>query len=55
LLCTPMPVLDIALSLGFQTQAHFSTVFKRLIGEAPSEWRRRHASVEAQHDAEGQA
>ncbi|CAM2152989.1 AraC family transcriptional regulator [Pararobbsia alpina] len=53
LLCTPIPVVEIALSLGFQTQAHFSTVFKRLIGEAPSEWRRRHASLESPHEGEG--
>lgn len=52
LLYTPTPVVDVALSLGFQTQAHFSTVFKRLIGEAPSEWRRRHASVDAPHEGE---
>ncbi|HTJ93582.1 MAG TPA: AraC family transcriptional regulator [Pararobbsia sp.] len=52
LLCTSMPVIEIALSLGFQTQAHFSTVFKRLIGEAPSEWRRRHASIDAAPDTD---
>ena len=51
LLCTPLPVVDVALSLGFQTQAHFSTVFKRFIGEAPSEWRRRHASSESPHES----
>jgi AraC family transcriptional regulator len=49
LLCTSKPVVDVALSLGFQTQAHFSTVFKRLIGEAPSEWRRRHTNLEPEH------
>ncbi|RKP55682.1 helix-turn-helix domain-containing protein [Pararobbsia silviterrae] len=48
---TPMQVVDVAFSLGFQTQAHFSTVFKRLIGEAPSEWRRRHAAGDALHEA----
>lgn len=52
LLCTPLPVVDVALSLGFQTQAHFSTVFKRLVGEAPSEWRRRHASTDVPHESE---
>ena len=51
LLCTSKPVVDVALSLGFQTQAHFSTVFKRVIGEAPSEWRRRHTNPESEHAA----
>ncbi len=32
---------DIALEVGFQNQAHFSTVFKRLAGASPSSWRRR--------------
>ncbi|CAJ0818974.1 HTH-type transcriptional regulator MtrA [Ralstonia flaminis] len=34
-------VVEIALSVGFQSQAHFSTVFKRLAGDSPSIWRRR--------------
>jgi AraC family transcriptional regulator len=32
--------VDIALAVGFQTQAHFSTVFKRFVGESPGRWRR---------------
>jgi AraC-like DNA-binding protein len=40
-----MPVVDIALSVGFQSQAHFSTVFKRLVGESPVRWRQRQAAV----------
>ena len=40
-----MPVVDIALSVGFQSQAHFSTVFKRLVGESPVRWRRRQTPV----------
>ena len=40
LIATPNTTLvDIALSVGFQTQAHFTTVFKRLVGETPSRWR----------------
>jgi len=31
--------LDIALSTGFRSQAHFTTVFKRLVGETPARWR----------------
>lgn len=32
-------MLDVALDVGFQTQAHFTTVFKRLTGKTPSAWR----------------
>jgi AraC family transcriptional regulator len=32
-------MLDIALDVGFHTQAHFTTVFKRLTGKTPSAWR----------------
>jgi AraC family transcriptional regulator len=34
-----MPLVEIALSVGFQTQAHFTTVFKRFTGETPCRWR----------------
>jgi AraC family transcriptional regulator len=37
---TDMPLAEVALSLGFQAQAHFSTVFKRLTGQSPARWRR---------------
>ncbi|WP_441228408.1 helix-turn-helix domain-containing protein [Tardiphaga sp. 20_F10_N6_6] len=41
LLCTTdTPLAQIALSVGFQAQAHFSTVFKRLTGDTPARWRR---------------
>jgi AraC-like DNA-binding protein len=35
-----MPLVEVALSTGFQAQAHFSTVFKRLTGQTPAQWRR---------------
>lgn len=34
-------VVEVALSVGFQTQAHFTTVFKRFVGETPHRWRTR--------------
>jgi AraC-like DNA-binding protein len=34
-----MPIVEIALTVGFQTQAHFTTVFKRFIGCTPCRWR----------------
>jgi AraC family transcriptional regulator len=33
------PLAEIALAVGFCTQAHFSTVFKRMTGETPARWR----------------
>jgi AraC family transcriptional regulator len=39
LLGTDMPVVEIALSVGFQTQSHFTTVFKRFTGQPPLAWR----------------
>lgn len=42
LLATSMPLVEVALSVGFQTQAHFTTVFRRLLGETPARWRQAH-------------
>jgi AraC family transcriptional regulator len=39
LLSSDASLVAIALSVGFQTQAHFTTVFKRLTGETPHRWR----------------
>jgi AraC family transcriptional regulator len=36
---TGMSLVDIALSVGFQTQSHFTTVFKRFTGLPPQSWR----------------
>ncbi|HEY9214868.1 MAG TPA: AraC family transcriptional regulator [Ancylobacter sp.] len=36
---TDQRVIDIALAVGFQTQAHFTTVFRRLTGDTPRHWR----------------
>lgn len=35
-------LVDIALTVGFQTQAHFTTVFKRFAGTTPYQWRSAH-------------
>ena len=37
---TETPLAEVALSVGFCTQAHFSTVFKRFAGDTPARWRR---------------
>jgi len=34
-----MSLMDVALSVGFQTQSHFTSVFKRYAGQAPRAWR----------------
>jgi AraC family transcriptional regulator len=36
---TSMSLVDVALSVGFQTQAHFTSVFKRYAGQPPRAWR----------------
>ena len=35
-----LALADIALCVGFQNQAHFTTVFKRFTGATPHRWRR---------------
>ena len=37
---TDMPIAEVAFSVGFQTQSHFTTVFKRRVRETPFRWRR---------------
>ncbi len=32
-------LVDVALGVGFQTQSHFTTVFKRFVGQTPHQWR----------------
>ena len=36
---TDMTLAEVALTVGFCTQAHFSTVFKRITSETPARWR----------------
>jgi AraC-like DNA-binding protein len=35
-----LSIVDVAFSVGFQTQSHFTTVFKRFVGDTPHQWRR---------------
>jgi AraC-like DNA-binding protein len=39
------PLAEIALEVGFKAQAHFTTVFARIVGETPNAWRREHNGV----------
>jgi len=40
LLTTSEPLVEVALGVGFQTQAHFTTIFKKIVGNTPLRWRR---------------
>jgi AraC family transcriptional regulator len=33
------PIVEVALGVGFQSQSHFTTVFKRVVGTTPHRWR----------------
>lgn len=46
-----VPLVQVALGVGFQGQAHFSSVFQRITGQSPGQWRR--ASREASDDFVG--
>jgi AraC family transcriptional regulator len=35
-----MSVVNVALALGFRTQAHFTVVFKSIVGHPPAHWRK---------------
>jgi AraC family transcriptional regulator len=40
-------LVDAALSVGFKTQAHFTCIFKRFVGQTPRAWRQTHRSLAA--------
>ena len=42
LLTSDTPIVDVALSFGFLSQAHFTTVFKRFAGSPPLQWQSVH-------------
>lgn len=42
---TDESIVNVALNVGFQTQAHFTTVFKRMTGTTPGRWRAAHLSL----------
>ncbi|GGF22979.1 hypothetical protein GCM10011611_31350 [Aliidongia dinghuensis] len=46
LLETRQPLIEVALSVGFQTQAHFTNVFRKCVGTPPSRWRRHHMDAD---------
>ncbi len=53
---TNMPLVEVAFAIGFNAQAHFSTVFKRFTGQTPVQWKqdcRSSAGVTIAHQATG--
>ena len=40
LMTTDMRLIDIALAVGFQTQSHYSHLFRRFVGQSPGAWLR---------------
>jgi AraC family transcriptional regulator len=40
-----LPLVEIALDVGFRTQAHFTTVFARIVNETPNAWRQRNRGI----------
>ncbi|GEP59719.1 hypothetical protein RSO01_68850 [Reyranella soli] len=42
---TDLTLVDIAMSIGFANQSHFSTVFGRMEGQTPGRWRRTNRRV----------
>lgn len=44
-------MLDVAMRCGFRSQAHFTTVFKRLVGDTPYCWRIKTTSTSRSADA----
>lgn len=44
---TDHPIVQVAMDVGFQTQAHFASVFKRFAADTPSRWRHRHGKRSA--------
>jgi AraC family transcriptional regulator len=45
LLNSRLPLVQIALDVGFKTQAHFTTVFVRFVNETPNAWRHRNRAI----------
>jgi AraC-like DNA-binding protein len=43
---TSSTVADIAFSVGFRTQAHFTTVFRRHVDDTPHRWRAKHGATQ---------
>lgn len=45
LLETRLPLVEVALSVGFQSQSHFTSVFGKFVGQSPRCWRESHGGA----------
>ncbi len=45
MLDSSMPLVEVAFSVGFNAQAHFSTVFKRFTGKSPARWKQEYQAA----------
>jgi len=45
LVSNDVSLINVALSVGFQTQAHFTSIFKRFVGQPPRAWRQMQRSL----------
>jgi AraC-like DNA-binding protein len=49
LLTTRLALVEIAFDVGFKSQAHFTTVFARFVGETPKVWRQHNDGAASYH------
>lgn len=47
LLDEEIPIVQVAFSVGFRSQTHFTSVFRKIIGTTPARWRKQAVLVEA--------
>ena len=45
LLLTNMPLIEISTQLGYATQSHFTTVFKKICDMTPKQYRKNHSEI----------
>lgn len=45
LVTTSNSLVEIALGVGFQSQSHFSVIFRKIVGDTPYRWRRTHRTA----------
>jgi len=48
---TNLPLVEIALNVGFADQSHFTNVFRRQVGVSPGSWRHTPQGTEGSHSA----
>jgi AraC family transcriptional regulator len=49
LVASCMPLAEVALEVGFKSQAHFTTVFAKVVGQTPNVWRQQNYAGSVAH------